>query len=105
MTCINNIATLEPICFKLYGDRHYRLYNYSKNDDLSQLIKKYKLNHNLNYEEFGKLVGCTQSHLWSIEHKKKYPQSKQLINSIMNLIKKDFILYIIVGNIMHIFIS
>lgn len=102
MCCVNSIATLEPICFKLYGDKIYRLYNYSKDDTLSEMIKKYRLNNNLSYKELGKLINCSQSHLWSIEHENKdYPKSKELIKSIKKLIKKDFILYIIVGNIIR----
>ncbi|UEL47368.1 helix-turn-helix domain-containing protein [Terrisporobacter hibernicus] len=94
MSSVNSIATLEPICFKLYGDKTYRLYNYNENDTLSQLIEKYKSNHNLSYEEVGSLVGCSASHLWLIEHKNKdYAKSKDLIKRILNLIKKDFTSY------------
>lgn len=102
MCCVNSIATLKPIRFKLYGDKNYRLYNYSKDDTLSELIKKYKLNNNLSYEEFGKLINCSQGHLWSIEHESKdYPKSKELIIRIKKLINKDFITYIIVGNLIR----
>lgn len=101
MCCVNSIATLEPICFKLYGDKIYRLYNYSKDDTLSEMIKKYRLNNNLSYKELSKLVNCSQGHLWMIEHEDKdYPQSKGLIKKILKLVRKDFILCIIVGNIM-----
>lgn len=101
MCCVNSIATLEPICFKLYGDKIYRLYNYSKDDTLSEMIKKYRLNNNLSYKELSELVNCSQGHLWMIEHEDKdYPQSKELIKKILKLVRKDFILCIIVGNIM-----
>lgn len=102
MCCVNSIATLEPISFKLYGDKNYHLYNYSKDDTLPVLIQKYKLNHNLSYKELSKLVNCSQGHLWMIEHKNKsYPQSKDLIKKLLKLIKKDFTLYIVVGNIIN----
>ena len=100
MCCVNSIATLEPISFKLYGDKNYHLYNYSKDDTLPVLIQKYKLNHNLSYKELGKIVNCSQGHLWMIEHENKnYSKSDKLIKKILQLIKKDFTLYIIVGNI------
>lgn len=102
MFCVNSIATLEPICFKLYGDKTYRLYNYRKDDTLSEIIKKYRLNNNLSYKELGELVNCSQGHLWMIEHKDRdYPQSKGLIQKILKLVRKDFILYIIVGNLIN----
>lgn len=94
MCSINSVATLEPIHFKLYRDKTYRLYNYSKDDTLSEMIKKYRLNNNLSYKELGKLVNCSQSHLWMIEHKdKNYPQSKKLIKRLLKLIEKDFTIY------------
>ncbi len=100
MCSVNSIATLDSICFKLYGDKNYRLYNYSKDDTLPVLIEKYKLNHNLSYKELGKIVNCSQGHLWMIEHEnKKYSKSDKLIKKILELIKKDFALYIIVGNL------
>ena len=100
MCCINSIATLEPICFKLYGDKNYRLYNYNKDDTLSELIRKFRLNNNLSYKELSELVNCSQGHLWMIEHENRYyPKSKELIKKILKLVRKDFILYIIVGNI------
>lgn len=103
MCSINSIATLEPIHFKLYGDKTYRLYNYSKDDTLSEMIKKYRLNNNLSYKELGKLVDCSQGHLWMIEHdiKNNYPQSDKLIKRIIKLINSEFILYIIVGNLLN----
>lgn len=103
MCSINSIATLEPIHFKLYGDKTYRLYNYNKDDTLSELIKKYRLNNNLSYKDLGKLVNCSESHLWNIEHdvKNNYPQSDRLIKRIIKLIKSDFLLYIIVGNLLN----
>lgn len=101
MCSIDSIATLEPIHFKLYGDKTYRLYNYNKDDTLSELIKKYRLNNNLSYKELGKLIDCSQSHLWMIEHdmKNNYSQSDKLIKRIINLIKSEFVLCIIVGNL------
>lgn len=103
MCGINSITTLSSICFKLYGDETYRLYNYSKDDTLSDMIKKHRLNNNLSYKELGKLVNCSQGHLWMIEHdiKNNYPQSDKLIKRIIKLIKSEFILYIIVGNLIN----
>lgn len=90
MSSIYSIATVDSVSFSLYSDKKYRLYNYSKDDTISVLIKKYKLNHNLSYKELGKLVGCSASHLWMIEHENKnYHKSHKLIERILNLIKKD----------------
>lgn len=108
MCCVNSITTLEPIHFKLYGDKTYRLYNYSKDDTTSEMIKKYRLNNNLSYKELGELVNCSQSHLWMIEHENKneYPKSEKLLERIKKLIKKDFTIYIIVGSLIkYIFLS
>lgn len=107
MSSIYSIATLDNISFKLYSDKHYRLYNYNKSDTLPQLLKKYRLNHNMSFKELGELIGCSQSHLCNIEQNKKidYPKSKKLIDKLTKLISKDFILYIIVGKIINIFIN
>ena len=89
MSSINNIATLSNISFKLYGDKLYRLYNYNKEDNISQLLKKYRLNNNLTLRELSEKLKSSTSHLCIIEKgiKKNYSVSKDLETKINNLIK------------------
>lgn len=106
MWSVNSIATLDTLSFKLYGDKNYHLYNYSKDDTLPVLIQKYKLNHNLSYKELSNIVNCSQGHLWMIIHENKtYSKSDKLIKRILQLIKRDFLLYIIVVNLMKYFFN
>ena len=88
MSSINSIATLLSLSFKLYGDSKYLLYNYNKEDTISQLLKKYRLNNNLTLKQVAEKISSSPSHLCIIEKgvRKDYSISDEVVNKIINLV-------------------